>query len=84
MNFYDAVLDGRSVGVPGTPALLGLLHQKFGKHSMEKLITPAHTLAVNGFKPSEGLYLALKSDVGKLDKNNDTKTYFYENDIIKL
>ena len=82
MNFYDAVLDGRSVGVPGTPALLGLLHQKFGKHSMEKLITPAHTLAVNGFKPSEGLYLALKSDVGKLDKNNDTKTYFYENDII--
>ena len=54
MNFYDAVLDGRSVGVPGTPALLGLLHQKFGKHSMEKLITPAHTLAVNGFKPSEG------------------------------
>jgi len=82
MSFYDAVLDGRSIGVPGTPALLGLLHQKFGKHSMEKLIIPAHTLAVNGFKPSEGLHIALKSDIGKLDKNSVTKTYFYENDII--
>ena len=28
MNFYDAVLSGKSIGVPGTPALLGELYSK--------------------------------------------------------
>ncbi|MBT3697838.1 MAG: gamma-glutamyltransferase, partial [Gammaproteobacteria bacterium] len=40
MNFFEAVLNGRSVGVPGTPALLGKLHERFGKTNMQKLIEP--------------------------------------------
>ena len=77
MSFYEAVLGGRSVGVPGTPALLGMLHELYGSISLKELIMPAHNLASNGFKPSEGLALALKADVGKLDKNIISKKYFY-------
>ena len=43
MTFYEAVLDGRSIGVPGTPALLGLLHAKFGSKELDTLIAQ-HTI----------------------------------------
>ena len=78
MKFFEAVLDGRSIGVPGTPALLGVLHDMYGSMSLSKLIAPAYDLASNGFKPSEGLSLALESDIGKLDKDKTSKKYFYK------
>jgi len=82
MSFYEAVLDGRSIGIPGTPALLGALHEKYGTISLKKLIVPAYNLAQYGFLPSEGLSKALKSDIGKLDINPTTRKYFYENNIL--
>jgi gamma-glutamyltranspeptidase / glutathione hydrolase len=83
MNFFEAVLDGRSVGVPGTPALLGKLHERFGKTHMQKLIEPALNLALNGFSPSKGLLKSLKHDVGRLDQNIASKEYFYNKKIIR-
>ena len=83
MNFFEAVLNGRSVGVPGTPALLGKLHERFGKTNMQKLIEPALNLAVNGFLPSKGLLKSLKNDIGRLDQNIISKEYFYNKKIIK-
>ena len=77
MTFYEAVLDGRSIGVPGTPALLGLLHTKFGSKELDVLIAPAHDLAINGFKPSKGLEIAIRSDIGKLDNHISAREYFY-------
>ena len=77
MKFFEAVLDGRSIGVPGTPALLGVLHDMYGSMSLNKLIVPAYDLASKGFMPSEGLSLALESDIGKLDKDKTSKKYFY-------
>ena len=77
MTFYEAVLDGRSIGVPGTPALLGLLHAKFGSKELDALIAPAYDLAINGFKPSKGLEIAIKSDIGRLDNYVGTRDYFY-------
>ena len=82
MSFYEAVLDGRSIGIPGTPALLGALHEKYGTISLKKLIVPAYNLAQYGFLPSEGLSKALKSDIGKLDINPTSRKYFYENNIL--
>ena len=38
MKFFEAVLDGRSIGVPGTPALLGILHEMFGSQELNQLI----------------------------------------------
>ena len=83
MGFYEAVLDGRSVGIPGTPALLGELHERFGKTNMQKLIEPALNLAVNGFSPSKGLLESLENDIGRLDQSNTGKEYFYNKKIIK-
>ncbi len=77
MTFYEAVLDGRSIGVPGTPALLGLLHAKFGSKELDTLIAPAYDMAINGFKPSKGLEIAIRSDIGKLDNHVGTRDYFY-------
>ena len=83
MGFYEAVLDGRSVGVPGTPAVLGKLYERFGKTDIQKLIKPAVTLAMNGFAPSRGLLESLQNDIGRLDKNKKNKEYFYNKNIIK-
>lgn len=77
MTFYEAVLNGKSVGVPGTPALLGLLHEKYGSKELESLIAPAYDLAINGFKPSAALEIAIRSDIGKLDKHISTRDYFF-------
>ncbi|MDB3973103.1 gamma-glutamyltransferase [Gammaproteobacteria bacterium] len=83
LGFYEAVLDGRSVGVPGTPAILGKLHERFGKTDIQKLIKPAVTLAMNGFAPSRGLLESLQNDIGRLDKNKKSKEYFYNKNVIK-
>ena len=82
MKFFEAVLDGRAIGIPGTPALLGVLHDMYGSMSLSKLIVPAYNIANNGFKPSEGLSLALASDIGKLDKNKTSKKYFYQKGLL--
>ena len=83
IGFYEAVLDGRSVGVPGTPAVLGKLHERFGKADIQKLIEPAVALAMDGFAPSRGLLESLQNDIGRLDKNKKSKEYFYNKNIIK-
>ena len=83
MGFFEAVLDGRSVGIPGTPALLGDLHERFGKINIKKLIEPALNLAINGFVPSKSLLKSLKNDIGRLDQSKISKEYFYNKKIIK-
>jgi len=83
MAFYEAVLDGRSVGIPGTPAVLGKLHERFGKINIQKLIKPALSLAMNGFSPSRGLLESLENDIGRLDQSEEGKEYFYNKKIIK-
>ena len=83
MDFYEAVLDGRSVGIPGTPAVLGKLHERFGKINMQKLIKPALSLAMNGFSPSRGLLESLENDIGRLDQSEEGKEYFYNKKVIK-
>ncbi len=45
LAFYDAVIGGRSVGVPGTVALLAETHKRHGKLPWAKLFEPAIDLA---------------------------------------
>ena len=55
MKFYDAVVGGRSVGVPGTVRLLETAHKRWGKLPWSQVIEPAASLAENGFTISPRL-----------------------------
>ena len=55
LKFFDAVVGGRSVGVPGIPRLLEVLHRRSGKKPWADLFAPAIALSENGFSVSARL-----------------------------
>jgi gamma-glutamyltranspeptidase / glutathione hydrolase len=62
LAFFDAVIGGRSVGVPGTVALLELVHRRHGKLPWARLFTPAIEIAERGFPISPRLALLIASE----------------------
>ncbi|HSC98525.1 MAG TPA: gamma-glutamyltransferase [Casimicrobiaceae bacterium] len=62
MAFSDAVVGGRSVGVPGTVKLLETLHRRHGRLAWAKLFEPAIALADNGFAISPRLNTLIASE----------------------
>jgi len=52
LAFADAVVGGRSVGVPGTVALLAQTHRRHGRLPWARLFVPAIELAERGFAVS--------------------------------
>ena len=83
INFYDAVLSGKSIGVPGTPALLGELYSKYSSIDIYKLIAPAHRMASEGFFISDGLKQSMEADKGRLLKNEKSYNYLFNKNKIK-
>ena len=79
MAFYDAVVGGRSVGVPGTVRMLEMAHQQYGKLPWAKLFEPAITLAESGFKVSARLSGLLGTEQ-HLKKDPVAAAYFYQAD----
>ncbi len=59
LGFRDAVLGGRSVGVPGLLRLMELAHKKQGKLPWATLFQPAIRMARDGFPISDRLHGAL-------------------------
>jgi len=55
MAFHDAVVGGRSVGVPGAIRMLEMAHKEHGKLPWASLFEPAIRLATDGFKVSARL-----------------------------
>ena len=55
LAFYDAVVGGRSVGVPGTLRMLELAHRQYGRLPWPRLFAPAIALAERGFPVSPRL-----------------------------
>jgi gamma-glutamyltranspeptidase/glutathione hydrolase len=49
LEFHDAVVGGKSVGVPGVVRLLEATHRKHGRLAWARLFEPAIALAENGF-----------------------------------
>ena len=62
LPFHDAVVGGRSVGVPGVPRLLQLAHRRHGKLPWASLFAPAIALAENGFAVSPRLHALIASE----------------------
>ena len=77
MAFVEAVVGGRSVGVPGTLRMLELAHQQHGQLPWASLFQPAITLAEQGFRISARLNQLLAADQ-HLRKDPVAASYFYD------
>lgn len=80
VSWIDAVIGGRSVGVPGVLHMLHKVHTQKGKLQWQKLFEPAIHLAENGFRVSPRLakLVAMKMNPG-LARLSPAKDYFYPN-----
>ena len=77
LQFYEAVVGGKSVGVPGTVRMLELAHQKHGKLPWSHLFQPAIRLAEQGFPLSPRLHTLLSKEQF-LPRFEPAKSYFYQ------
>lgn len=76
LQFFDAVVGGRSVGVPGTTALMQVAHDRWGRSDWRDLFTDAISLAENGFKVSPRLAKLVAGDAARLARFGPTRDYF--------
>jgi gamma-glutamyltranspeptidase/glutathione hydrolase len=79
MDFQQAVVGGRSVGVPGTVKMLEQAHQQYGKLPWRELMQPAIRLAEDGFEISPRLHGLLESDPALRD-NPPAAAFYYQPD----
>jgi gamma-glutamyltranspeptidase/glutathione hydrolase len=79
MGFYEAVVGGRSVGVPGVPRLLAEAHGRWGKLPWARLFEPAIRLADGGFAVSPRL-AGLLAQERFLATDLQARTVFFEPD----
>jgi gamma-glutamyltranspeptidase/glutathione hydrolase len=76
LKFFDAVVGGRSVGTPGTPALLAEVHARWGTQDWASLLQPGIDLAEAGFIVSPRLAKLVEGDGERLISSNLTASYF--------
>ncbi|HEY0877405.1 MAG TPA: gamma-glutamyltransferase family protein [Zeimonas sp.] len=62
MDFFEAAVGGRSVGVPGVVRMLERVHATHGRLAWARLFEPAIRLARDGFEVSDRLHALLESD----------------------
>jgi len=79
MAFYDAVVGGLSVGVPGALRMLELAHRDHGRLPWRRLFEPAIRLAERGFPVSPRLQALIAEDE-YLRTFPGTAGYFYTED----
>ena len=77
LAFYEGVVGGRSVGVPGVVRLMELAHAQYGKLPWADLFAPAIRLATDGFAVSPRLNALLASEQ-HLKKDPVAARYFYD------
>ncbi|SBS33285.1 Gamma-glutamyltranspeptidase precursor [Marinomonas aquimarina] len=77
-QFYDAVIGGRSVGTPGTVALMETLHKTNGKLPWTRLFQSAIELANHGFAISPRMAGAIANSKESLARYPDTAAYFLD------
>lgn len=79
MKFYDAVVGGLSVGVPGAVRMLDLAHKEHGQLPWADLYAPAIELSEEGFEISPRLF-GLLDRIPKLKQLPEAGAYFYGED----
>ena len=81
LKFFDAVVGGKSVGTPGTPALLEEAYKRWGKTKWSLLFKDAIYLSKNGFVISKKLSSSITRSKNSLSKFTNTKKYFLPNNV---
>lgn len=77
LPFIEAVVGGKSVGVPGVLRLLEMTHRRYGRLPWSDLFEPAIRLAEEGFEVSPRLATLLQSEQ-HLKKDAEAAAYFYD------
>jgi gamma-glutamyltranspeptidase/glutathione hydrolase len=78
LAFYDAVIGGKSVGVPGVVRLLETAHRRHGRLPWGELFVPAIELAENGFAVSVRLNRLVAGE--RYLTQPRARAYFYTED----
>ena len=78
MEFFDAVIGGRSVGVPGIPRLLETVHKRYGKLPWAAPFARAIELSEKGFSVSARMNTSILQDLGRLDEQPAARAYFFD------
>jgi gamma-glutamyltranspeptidase/glutathione hydrolase len=76
LKFFDAVIGGRSVGVPGTPMLLSELHKHAGRLAWAELFETPIRMAEDGFAVSPRLANSVTASADSLSRFEATRGYF--------
>lgn len=77
MPFFDAVVGGKAVGVPGVLRLMEMTHRRYGRLPWADLFEPAIRMAEEGFHISPRLATLLQSEP-HLKKDPEAAAYFYD------
>jgi gamma-glutamyltranspeptidase / glutathione hydrolase len=84
MEFFSAVVGGRSVGTPGTVALLEEAHRRHGKLAWADLFQPAIRLAEKGFAVSGRLNALISESAESLYRQDAARNYFLSEEGVPL
>ncbi|HTY34951.1 gamma-glutamyltransferase family protein [Mycobacterium sp.] len=76
----SARASGRSIGVPGIPRMLELVHNEHGRTPWRDLFAPAQALADNGFDISPRLAAAIADSAAQLRADSQARGYFLNPD----
>ena len=76
-NFYEAVVSGSAVGVPGLLRMLELVHKQHGSLAWKDLFQPAIQMATTGFAISPRLAAMIANDK-YLKTFDQARQYFYD------
>ncbi|MFT6988254.1 MAG: gamma-glutamyltranspeptidase/glutathione hydrolase [Paraglaciecola sp.] len=78
IKWIDAVVGGKSIGVPGVVKALGMAHKEFGTLEWSELFADSISLAKNGFTVSNRLASLLEKRIHPgLNQFRTSSIYFY-------
>ena len=78
LRYFDGIASGRSTGVPGAVAMLGMAHGEYGKLPWADTLDPALQLAEDGFVVSPRM-ASLVARMGRfvLPRDDNARAYFF-------
>lgn len=79
LQFMDAVVGGRSVGVPAVPLLMESLHGRYGVLPWGSLFDAPIRLATDGFEVSPRMAMSISQNEQYLKRHTKTAEYFLPN-----